>query len=130
MLHSLFSTNGFMARMQCGVWADWLITLHVLGDGCIAVSYAIIPIVLLRALYLHKRGLLDMQRLEPYLRTLITMLCVFVGLCGFTHVDNVAVFWYPAYKLFGMVTAATGLASLSTAYAMLWALSYCKRRAQ
>ncbi len=102
-----FSADGFMPHGTCYLWRPGILSLHVVSDGVIGVSYIAIAAMLVW-LWHRARGEL------PFHRVVIAF-GVFIVTCGFTHLLEVYTVWQPAYWLSGGVKAATAAASLATA---------------
>src|SRR5690349_13245210 len=100
----LFITD-FMPHVYC-LREPGLIKLHLLSDGVIALSYAMIPIALV---------LLIRRRRDLAFPWMFSLFGVFILGCGLTHVMGVVTLWHPAYRLDGLIKAITAVASLLTA---------------
>lgn len=46
-LGGMFSSEGFIPRRICGLWPDWLVWEHVLGNALIWLAYVAIPVLIL-----------------------------------------------------------------------------------
>lgn len=101
-LWKLFSVEGWVPRRQCGAWDDTTLLLHIVSDLLIFACYVAIP----AALWATRNNP------RPAVRTWLFI--VFILTCGVTHLDDVIVFWWPAYRLFGVVKAVCAGASLLT----------------
>lgn len=101
-----------MPHGQCILWNDQLLTLHVLSDLLIMLSYYSIPIVLLYFVKQRK------DLINPWVPRLFAG---FILACGTTHLMSIVTIWHPMYWLEGWVKAWTALISLVTAV-ILWPL--------
>jgi signal transduction histidine kinase len=90
----------------CFLWLPEIVWLHVVANILIAAAYFSIPLALWR--FAKKRP--DM----PFNNILI-LFATFITLCGMTHVFGIAVLWWPAYGVEGLVMLATGIVSVATA---------------
>ncbi|QFY43858.1 PAS domain S-box protein [Candidatus Methylospira mobilis] len=103
--------NGLMPHGYCLSWNPALLSLHVLSDVIIALSYYSIPVCL--AYFVRRRKDL------PY-RRLFWMFGLFIVACGTTHLLATIIIWVPLYWLDGFAKAITALFSAVTAVAMVW----------
>jgi C4-dicarboxylate-specific signal transduction histidine kinase len=101
----LFSQD-FMPHGTCYLWQPGIVWLHVISDSLIALSYYLIPLVLLY--FVRKR------RDLPF-NWMFVMFGVFILACGTTHIMEVWTLWHPMYRLSGVIKAFTALVSLATA---------------
>ncbi len=97
---------------HCYLWNEQLVTLHVVSDVLITLSYFTIPVALI---YLVRR------REDLKFNYMFLMFAVFIFACGATHLVNILNVWYGAYWLSGSVKAVTALASVGTAI-LVWPL--------
>ncbi len=105
-------TTDFVPRSQCVGGRGEIIWTHVAADAAIAVAYYSIPIALV---YFVRR------RKDVAFGWMFMLFAAFILACGTTHVMNILAFWYPMYRLDGVIKAGTGGISLVTAWA-LWPL--------
>ncbi len=109
----LFDTSGFPARWQCGSgWTDnpslgWL---HILSDLAVWAAYFAIPGILVFFI-LRKRDL-------PF-RMVFLLFGAFILFCGTTHLMEAIIFWWPAYRLAGVIKLLTALVSWATIFALI-----------
>src|SRR5262249_34096549 len=101
---NLFATD-FMPHVYCLREAA-VVKLHLLSDGVISLSYAMIPLALV---------LVIRRRRDLMFPWMFGLFGVFILGCGMTHVMSVVTLWHPAYRLDGVVKAVTAAASLLTA---------------
>jgi PAS domain S-box-containing protein len=109
-LARLLDTSDFPPRWLCGNWSNGHGWLHVGSDLAIFGAYVAIPCVLLFFL-LHKRTL-------PF-RSIFLLFGAFILLCGLTHLAEAAMFWWPAYRLMGVVKLLTAVVSWATVFALV-----------
>jgi signal transduction histidine kinase/ActR/RegA family two-component response regulator len=100
----------FMPHGHCYFWRTDLITLHVVSDGMIALSYYSIPLIIA---YLVRR------RSDLPFRSLFWLFGAFIVACGTTHLMEVYTVWQPAYWLSGWIKGATAVISLMSAVALV-----------
>lgn len=109
-LEHLFSTSDFPARWHCGYWTPFHGWLHILSDLAVFGAYLAIPIVLL--FFVRKRP--DM----PFPRVFY-LFGAFIIACGVTHLNEAVIFWYPIYRVAGLVKLTTGIVSWLTVLALI-----------
>ncbi len=107
-LRRLFDTD-FMPHGHCYFWKPAVLWTNVLGDGLIALSYFIIPFLLVR--FLKRRN-------DIKFRPLFIGFAAFILACGTTHVIDIISVWYPMYRLEGLVKVITALISFGTVLAL------------
>ncbi len=105
--HNIFDAYGFAPHGYCFLWDTRLVTLHVVSDALIGLSYVSISLTLL---YLVSRIYRDL----PF-RWIFIAFGGFIIACGMTHFLDIWTLWYATYWLSGTVKLITAVASLSTA---------------
>lgn len=110
-MQGLFDTD-FMRRADCVFQRPEIIWLHVISDAVIALAYYSIPIALI---------VLVRKRKDLAFNWIFIMFAGFILACGTTHVLGIFAFWYPMYRLDGVMKGATAGISIITAIA-LWPL--------
>ena len=110
ILKDLFSSGGFMPHGYCYLWNRALLSLHVVSDTLIFLSYLSISVALL---YFVRR-----RRDLPF-PWMFAAFGVFIIACGFTHGMEVWTIWHADYWLAGTVKAITALASVPTAILLM-----------
>jgi len=108
-IQRLFDAGGFMPRWQCGDWSSELGWLHIVSDCLIFIAYACIPLSLM---------FFVSRRRDIALKGVIWLFVAFILSCGLTHLLDAAMFYYPAYRLLGMMKAITAAVSLATVVAL------------
>lgn len=109
-LTHLFDTTGFLPRWHCGDWTLAHGWLHILSDLGVWSAYVAIPCVLLFFL-LRKRDL-------PF-RLIFLLFGAFILACGTTHLMEVIIFWWPVYRLAGVIKLLTAIVSWGTVVALV-----------
>ncbi|CAN5380234.1 hypothetical protein BH11PLA2_BH11PLA2_44990 [soil metagenome] len=109
-LEQLFDTSDFPARWNCGRWTASHGWLHILSDLGIWSAYLAIPMVL--AFFLLRR------RDLPF-RKVFLLFVLFILACGTTHLIEAIIFWWPAYRLAGVVKLFTAVISWTTVIALI-----------
>jgi PAS domain S-box-containing protein len=113
VLTRLFDTSGFPARWNCGSgWkeAPWLGWLHIVSDLGVWSAYLAIPFVL---------GYFLLRRQDLPFRALFLLFGAFILACGTTHLMEVIIFWWPAYRLAGVIKLFTAVVSWATVFALV-----------
>lgn len=105
-LAQFFSTNFMAPHGYCFLWLPEIVWVHVTANILIASAYFSIPL----ALWHFARKRPDM----PFNKVFI-LFATFITLCGLTHVFGIAVLWWPAYGIEGLVMLATGIVSMAVA---------------
>lgn len=106
----LFDTSGFPARWQCGTWTAGEGWLHVISDAVICGAYVAIPIALM--IFVRRRKDFEFPKI-------VWLFFAFILSCGITHGFEAAIFWWPAYRLTGLLKAVTAIASVATVIALI-----------
>src|SRR5436305_10546240 len=92
------------------MWNTKLLSLHMVSDLLIGLSYVSISFILW---YIVRR----FRRHVPF-HWMYIAFGVFIVACGFTHFMEVIVLWFPYYWTAGAVKAVTAVASVGTAMAL------------
>lgn len=108
---NLFNTD-FVPRAQCVGDRPEVIWLHVASDAAIALSYYSIPLALAYFVF---------RRKDVAFGWMFKLFAAFILACGTTHMMGILAYWYPMYRLDGVIKAATGVLSILTAVT-LWPL--------
>jgi PAS domain S-box-containing protein len=101
----LFDTSGFPPRWQCGSWTTAHGWLHVFSDLGVWSAYVAIPFVL---------GYFVLRRKDIPFRLVFVLFGAFILACGTTHLMEAIIFWWPGYRLAGVIKLATALVSWAT----------------
>jgi len=106
----LFDSSEFTPLWKNGIWPPGLGWLHIGSDLAIWVACILIPCLFCY----YMIGRKDV----PYRR--ILLLCIaFLVLSGLTHLMDAALFWWPAYRLSGLLKLLTAVASWATVFALV-----------
>jgi hypothetical protein len=103
-LRHLFSTD-FMPHVYC-LREPGLVAIHLVSDGIIALSYALIPLAFV---------LVMRRRRDLAFPWMFSLFGVFILGCGLTHLLAMVTLWHPVYRLDGFIKAITAAASFCTA---------------
>ncbi len=100
------SADSFMPHGHCYLWNPWLVAMHVVSDGLIALAYLSIPFTLVY--FVRKR------RDVPF-HWIFLAFGAFIVSCGATHVMEIWTLWHADYVASAAVKALTAAVSLATA---------------
>lgn len=109
-LYRLFDTSDFPARWKCGHWTPGHGWLHILSDLGVWSAYLAIPIVL---------GFFLQRRKDLPFRRIFLLFGAFIFACGTTHLMEAIIFWWPAYRLAGVIKLITAIISWTTVFALV-----------
>lgn len=108
-----FCATMFMPHGHCYFWQTDILWLHVGSNVLIALSYLIIPIVLI--LFIRRRK-------DLLFRPIFGLFAAFIVSCAITHIVAIITIWHPYYYFEGIVLAITGLISIGTAIGCIYIL--------
>lgn len=106
----LFDTSDFPPRWYCGDWTTGHGWLHIVSDLAIWSAYFAIPCIL---------GYFMWQRRDFPFRGIMLLFGAFILLCGTTHLMEAIIFWWPAYRLAGVIKLLTATVSCITAISLI-----------
>ncbi|MDJ0590697.1 MAG: diguanylate cyclase, partial [Pleurocapsa sp. MO_226.B13] len=101
--------NSFMPHGMCYLWKTWLVSLHLVSNGIIALSYFSIPLILVYILR---------QREDIPFNGIFLLFAAFILFCGAGHAFDIWTLWNPNYWISGWLKLLTALISLATAIAL------------
>ncbi|MGB3188758.1 MAG: PAS domain S-box protein [Limnoraphis sp.] len=110
MLNSILLSNIYIPHGHCYLWQPSLVSLHLISDALIGLSYYFIPIALL--------GLLKQRQDTPF-RVVWFLFAAFIITCGTTHFIGIITLWYPIYWISGLTKALTAIVSIITAFKLI-----------
>lgn len=102
--NSIFSGQ-YIPHGHCYLWQKPLVGLHITADLIIALSYYLIPLMLVYFLR---------QRQDIPFKGLFFLFGAFIVTCGTTHLMAIWTLWHPDYWLSGVIKAITALVSFYT----------------
>ncbi|MDJ0901503.1 MAG: ATP-binding protein [Xenococcus sp. MO_188.B8] len=103
------ATASFMPHGMCYLWKPWLVGLHLVSNGVIALSYFSIPTTLV---YILRR------RSDIPFNGIFLLFAAFILCCGTGHAFDIWTLWHPSYWISGWIRFTTALVSLATAIAL------------
>jgi len=106
----IFNTDDFPARWHCGNWTPGHGWLHIGSDIAVWLAYFTIPCVLI---YFAAR-----KEDLPF-RRVFWLFGAFILACGTTHLMEAVIFWWPAYRLAGLIKLLTAVVSWGTVIALV-----------
>jgi PAS domain S-box-containing protein len=109
-LSQLLSTTGFPPRWHCGNWTDFHGWLYIVSDLGVWSAYTAIPAVLIYFVW---------RKSSVPFKGIFWLFGAFILACGLTHLLDAAMFWWPAYRLLGLVEFLTAIISWSTVMALV-----------
>lgn len=109
---SIFDTSQWPARWHCGVWTPFHGWMYILSDILIWLSYFAIPVIL--GFFVYKKQVENI----PF-KIVLVLFIVFILACGFTHLMDAIIFWWPAYKLSALLRLGTAVVSLITVVSLI-----------
>lgn len=107
----LFSVSSWPARWYCGRWTSFHGWLYIISSSLIALAYFSIPLTLF---YLIKKS----NNKLPFQR-IFWLFLLFILACGFTHVFDAVMFWYPAYRVSAIVLFITAIVSWMAVFGLI-----------
>ena len=107
---ALVDTSGFPPRWYCGSWSAAHGWLHILSDLGVWSAYLTIPCVL---------GYFAFRKKELPFRNVFWLFGAFILACGTTHLMEALIFWWPAYRLAGLIKLFTAIVSWATVMALI-----------
>ena len=107
LLQNLLVANGFIPHGHCYLWKPALVSLHLVSDLLIGLSYVAISATLAYLVYKARRDI-------PF-DSVFLAFGAFIVACGATHFMEVWTLWTPTYWLAGEFKLITAVASVTTA---------------
>ena len=105
-IKALIDTSPFLTRHHCGPWSEPLMQVYVISNGFIALAYLLIAVCLM-VIWRKRRG--DMK-----CGWVLVTFAAFIATCGLTHICDIAVVWWPVYRLLTLISAISALLSFAT----------------
>ncbi|MGE3108869.1 MAG: hypothetical protein AB7G11_07415 [Phycisphaerales bacterium] len=109
-LRKLLDTSDFPARWTCGNWGALEGWTHIVSDFVIFLAYVAIPV----ALFVFVR-----RRKDIAFPRIIWLFIAFILACGIGHGVETLMFWWPAYRLTGLIKVITAIVSVATVVALI-----------
>jgi PAS domain S-box-containing protein len=109
-LSKVLDTSDFPARWNCGHWTAAHGWLHIVSDLGVWAAYVTIPCVL---------AYFVLRRRDIPFRGIFLLFGAFILACGTTHLMEALIFWWPAYRLAGLIKLFTAIVSWGTVLALV-----------
>jgi PAS domain S-box-containing protein len=109
-IRTLVDTSDFPPRWYCGSWTPALGWVHILSDLGVWSAYLAIPCVL---------GYFVLRRKDVPFPAIFWLFVAFILACGTTHLMEAMIFWWPAYRLAGLIKLLTAVVSWITVLALV-----------
>ncbi len=103
----VLESTGFEPLAEAHPESPWLLSLHMMSDALIGLSYVAISATLVYLVY-------GARRMLPF-QWVFLLFGLFIVACGGTHLMHVARFWTPAFWASAGVQGLTVVASVGTA---------------
>ena len=110
----LLSTINWPARWSCGIWSPFHGWFAITSDFLVWLSYFTIPGILF--FFLHKK------RVPKEFNKVFWLFIAFILCCGLTHLMEVVIFWWPAYRLSTVISFLTASVSIVTVFSLVGVL--------
>ncbi|MBV6642310.1 MAG: HAMP domain-containing histidine kinase [Cyclobacteriaceae bacterium] len=107
----IFSTMNWPARWNCGIWSPFHGWFSITSDFLVWLSYFTIPGILF--FFLHKK------QVPKQFRKVFWLFIAFILCCGLTHLMEVIIFWWPAYRLNTTISFLTASVSIATVFSLV-----------
>jgi hypothetical protein len=107
---NLFETSDWPPRWVCGNWSEFHGWLYIVSDMGIWLAYFIIPLIIIW--FVQKRP-------TGHFLSVFWLFGAFILLCGTTHMIDVAMFWWPAYRVNAIIRFLTAVVSFATVFALI-----------
>jgi hypothetical protein len=111
-IKELLDASGFMTRDHCGLWTEPLKQAYTISHALIALTYVLIGFCLV--------VIWKVRRHEMQCGWVLLTFAASSATCALTHVCDIVVFWWPAYRLFTVIAVASALLSAATAMWLPW----------
>ena len=106
----LFDTSTYPQRWNCGSWTPLEGWLHIASDVGIFLAYFAIPVALVYFVW---------KRKDIPFNGIFFLFAAFILLCGTGHLLEAVIFYYPIYRVAGLLKLATAIVSLTTFFVLL-----------
>jgi len=107
--NGLWDTTGFLPRWQCGEWTALQGWLHIGSDVAMWGAYVAISFAM---------GLFVVRRRDVEFSRIFWLFAAFILACGTVHLIEAILFWWPVYRLSGLLKAFTAVVSWVTVAAL------------
>jgi signal transduction histidine kinase len=109
-IRRLLEADSLSPHGICLLWRPELIWTHALSDAVIGTAYFLIPVAL--ASFVSRRR-------DVAFTWVFWAFAIFILACGATHFFSIWTLWFPDYGIEALIKAATAIASIMTAIALV-----------
>jgi signal transduction histidine kinase len=109
-IRRLLEADSLSPHGICLLWRPELIWTHALSDAVIGTAYFLIPVAL--ASFVSRRR-------DVAFTWVFWAFAIFILACGTTHFFSIWTLWFPDYGIEALIKAATAIASIITAIALV-----------
>ena len=109
-IRRLLEADSLSPHGICLLWRPELIWTHALSDAVIGTAYFLIPVAL--ASFVSRRR-------DVAFTWVFWAFAIFILACGTTHFFSIWTLWFPDYGIEALIKAATAIASIMTAIALV-----------
>lgn len=109
----LLETSDWPPRWHCGNWTEMHGWIYIISDLMIWSAYFAIPLIIIRFISRKK---------NVRFHKIYFLFAGFILACGSTHLLDAVMFWFPAYRLNGLVRLITGIISWVTVFYLVKSL--------
>ncbi|MCB9854709.1 MAG: GHKL domain-containing protein [Phycisphaerales bacterium] len=109
-LTHVLDTSDFPPRWRCGTWTGFLGWMHIISDALIWGAYIAIPCLLV--VFLRRRP-------DVPFPAILWLFVAFIVACGLTHLMEAIIFWWPAYRVSGLLKMSTAVISWVTVFSLV-----------
>lgn len=110
MFEWLFYTGNWPRRWNCGQWSEAMGWTTIIAEFLVWAAYMAIPLVLIY--FIRKRTDIPFHRI-------FLLFAAFIVSCGFTHLIEAIIFWFPMYRFLTLMLIVTALVSWATVFALI-----------
>jgi hypothetical protein len=111
-IKALIDTSPFLTRHHCGPWSEPLMQVYVISNGFIALAYLLIAVCLM-VIWRKSRG-------DKTCGWALVTFAASIATCGFMHICDIVVGWWPVYQLLTLLSAVSALLSFATVMWLPW----------
>jgi hypothetical protein len=108
-IKALIDTSPSLTPDHCGPWSEPLTQVYVVSNGSIALAY------LLTAVWLTV--IWTKRRRDTRCGWVLVTFTAFILACGFQHICEITLLWWPVYRLLTLISVVSAVLSLAT---MMW----------
>jgi signal transduction histidine kinase len=111
LTENILAASSFMPHGMCYLWRPGLVTLHLVSNATVALSYFSIPVTIVHIVR---------KRKDIPFNWIPLLFAAFIIFCGIGHLMDIWTLWHPNYWLSGYIRFVTGIISFATAAALVY----------